>query len=556
MSDTDAPIGRAMHAIFYKSAGWFLAVLLMLTAAGVAADAAFAVHMLILAAAAAIMLVVTLQRSDQPPVVADLSHYDDEVIRWGVIATVFWGVVGLLAGVAIASQLAWPLLNLHSEFTTFGRLRPLHTSAVIFAFGGNALIATSFYIVQRTCRARLAFPTLARFVFWGYQLFIVLAATGYVMGVTEAREYAEPEWYVDIWLTIVWVSYLAVYVGTILRRSEPHIYVANWFYLAFIITVAMLHLVNNLSMPVSLVGSKSYSAFAGVQDALVQWWYGHNAVGFFLTAGFLGMMYYFVPKQAERPVYSYRLSILHFWSLIFLYIWAGPHHLHYTALPDWAQTLGMVFSIMLWMPSWGGMINGLMTLNGAWDKIRTDPIIRMMVLALAFYGMSTFEGPMMSIKSVNSLSHYTNWTIGHVHSGALGWNGMITFSALYFMTPRLWNRTRLYSLRLVNWHFWLATLGIVLYTASMWVAGITQGLMWREYGKDGYLVYAFVEVVAAMHPYYIMRVAGGLMYLSGSLVMVWNIGMTIAGRLRAEAPMSSPAHDPARDRPLTPVAAA
>ena len=556
MPDADAPIGRAMHAIFYKSAGWFLAVLLMLTAAGVAADAAFAVHMLILAAAAAIMLVVTLRRSDQPPVVADLSHYDDEVIRWGVIATVFWGVVGLLAGVAIASQLAWPLLNLHSEFTTFGRLRPLHTSAVIFAFGGNALIATSFYIVQRTCRARLAFPTLARFVFWGYQLFIVLAATGYVMGVTEAREYAEPEWYVDIWLTIVWVSYLAVYVGTILRRSEPHIYVANWFYLAFIITVAMLHLVNNLSMPVSLVGSKSYSAFAGVQDALVQWWYGHNAVGFFLTAGFLGMMYYFVPKQAERPVYSYRLSILHFWSLIFLYIWAGPHHLHYSALPDWAQTLGMVFSIMLWMPSWGGMINGLMTLNGAWDKIRTDPIIRMMVLALAFYGMSTFEGPMMSIKSVNSLSHYTNWTIGHVHSGALGWNGMITFSALYFMTPRLWNRTRLYSLRLVNWHFWLATLGIVLYTASMWVAGITQGLMWREYGKDGYLVYAFVEVVAAMHPYYIMRVAGGLMYLSGSLVMVWNIGMTIAGRLRAEAPMSSPAHDPARDRPLTPVAAA
>jgi cytochrome c oxidase cbb3-type subunit 1 len=556
MPDTDASIGRAMQATFFKSASWFLAVLLMLTAAGVAADAAFAVHMLILAAAAAIMLVVTLRRSDQPAVAADLSHYDDEVIRWGVIATVFWGVVGLLVGVTIASQLAWPLLNLDSEFTTFGRLRPLHTSAVIFAFGGNALIATSYYIVQRTCRARLAFPTLARFVFWGYQLFIVLAATGYVMGVTEAREYAEPEWYVDIWLTIVWVSYLAVYVGTILRRSEPHIYVANWFYLAFIITVAMLHLVNNLSMPVSLVGSKSYAAFAGVQDALLQWWYGHNAVGFFLTAGFLGMMYYFVPKQAERPVYSYRLSILHFWSLIFLYIWAGPHHLHYTALPDWAGTLGMVFSIMLWMPSWGGMINGLMTLNGAWDKIRTDPIIRMMVLALAFYGMSTFEGPMMSIKSVNSLSHYTNWTIGHVHSGALGWNGMITFSALYYMTPRLWNRSRLYSLRLVNWHFWLATLGIVLYTASMWVAGITQGLMWREYGKDGYLVYAFVEVVAAMHPYYMMRVAGGLLYLSGSLVMAWNIAMTIAGKQRSEAPMSSPAHDPARDRPLTPVAAA
>ena len=435
-------------------------------------------------------------------------------------------------------------------------MRPLHTSAVIFAFGGNALIATSYYIVQRTCRARLAFPSLARFVFWGYQLFIVLAATGYLMGVTGGKEYAEPEWYVDIWLTVVWVSYLIVFVGTIMRRHEPHIYVANWFYLAFIITVAMLHLVNNLAVPVSLLGSKSYSAFAGVQDALTQWWYGHNAVGFFLTAGFLGMMYYFVPKQAERPVYSYRLSIIHFWSLIFLYIWAGPHHLHYTALPDWAQTLGMVFSVMLWMPSWGGMINGLMTLNGAWDKIRTDPIIRMMVLALAFYGMSTFEGPMMSIKSVNSLSHYTDWTIGHVHSGALGWNGMITFAALYYMTPRLWGRTQLYSLRLVNMHFWLATLGIVLYVSSMWVAGIMQGLMWREYGEDGYLVWAFAEVVQAMHPYYLIRAAGGLLYLVGALVMTWNIAMTIRGKRREEAPMSTPVFDPALDRPIRPATAA
>lgn len=548
-----------MEATLFKSGGWFLLVLMALAATLGAADTGFAVHMVIVAAAAGLMAVTTLVKGDHGRVarakVDASSAYYDEVIRWGVIATVFWGIVGLLMGVVIASQLSWPDLNLHSQYTTFGRLRPLHTSAVIFAFGGNALIATSFYIVQRTCRARLAFPALARFVFWGYQLFIVLAATGYVMGITEAREYAEPEWYVDIWLTIVWVSYLAVYVGTIVRRSEPHIYVANWFYLAFIITIAMLHLVNNLSMPVSLLGSKSYSAFAGVQDALVQWWYGHNAVGFFLTAGFLGMMYYFVPKQAERPVYSYRLSILHFWSLIFLYIWAGPHHLHYTALPDWAQTLGMVFSVMLWMPSWGGMINGLMTLNGAWDKIRTDPIIRMMVAALAFYGMSTFEGPMMSIKSVNSLSHYTNWTIGHVHSGALGWNGLITFAALYYMAPRLWNRERLYSLRLVNWHFWLATLGIVLYASSMWVAGITQGLMWREYGQDGYLVYAFVEVVAAMHPYYIIRAAGGLLYLTGALVMAWNIGMTIAGRLRVEAPMSTPANDPARDRPLVPVPA-
>ncbi|UZK71008.1 cytochrome-c oxidase, cbb3-type subunit I [Sphingomonas sp. S1-29] len=529
--------------------------------AAVAVDTAFSVHMMIVALAGFAAAAMTIRQVGTPALsvaaqAAQATEYYDDVIRWGVIATVFWGVVGFLVGIVIASQLAYPLLNLSSEYTTFGRLRPLHTSAVIFAFGGNALLCTSFYVVQRTCRARLVFPALSRFVFWGYQLFIVLAATGYLMGVTEGREYAEPEWYVDIWLTIVWVSYLAIFIGTIVRRSEPHIYVANWFYLAFIITVAMLHLVNNLSLPVSWVGSKSYSLFAGVQDALTQWWYGHNAVGFFLTAGFLGMMYYFVPKQAERPVYSYRLSIIHFWSLIFLYIWAGPHHLHYTALPDWAQTLGMVFSVMLWMPSWGGMINGLMTLNGAWDKIRTDPIIRMMVFALAFYGMSTFEGPLMSIKSVNSLSHYTNWTIGHVHSGALGWNGMITFGAIYYMVPRLWGRTRLYSLRMVNWHFWCATLGIVLYASAMWVAGITQGLMWREYGDDGYLVYAFAEVVAAMHPYYLIRTAGGLLYFAGALFMVWNVWMTIKGKLRDEAPMSSPVFDPAKDRPAPAAAIA
>ena len=542
-----------------KTGGWLLLALLGAYAVTVAADDGFAVHMAIASVAALLVAGATVVRANRTLAavgpLATTDAYDDEIIRWGVIATVFWGLVGFLVGLVIASQLAYPELNLNSEYTTFGRLRPLHTSAVIFAFGGNALIATSFYIVQRTCRARLAFPALARFVFWGYQLFIVLAATGYVLGITEAREYAEPEWYVDLWLTIVWVAYLAVYVGTIARRHEPHIYVANWFYLAFIITVAMLHIVNNLSMPVSMLGSKSYSLFSGVQDALTQWWYGHNAVGFFLTAGFLGMMYYFVPKQAERPVYSYRLSIIHFWSLIFLYIWAGPHHLFYTALPDWAQTLGMVFSIMLWMPSWGGMINGLMTLNGAWDKIRTDPIIRMMVFALAFYGMSTFEGPMLAIKSVNSLSHYTEWTIGHVHSGALGWNGMITFGALYYMTPRLWGRERLYSLRMVNWHFWLATLGIVLYASAMWVAGITQGLMWREYGDDGYLVYAFVEVVAAMHPYYLIRAVGGILYLAGAIIMAFNIWMTIAGRLRVEEPMSGAAYDPARDRPLRPAPA-
>ncbi|HLV06827.1 MAG TPA: cytochrome-c oxidase, cbb3-type subunit I, partial [Croceibacterium sp.] len=464
-------------------------------------------------------------------------------------ATVFWSIVGLFAGLWIALQLRFPELNF-GEYATFGRLRPLHTSAVIFAFGGNALIATSFYVVQRTCRARLAFPGLARFVFWGYQLFIVLAASGYVLGITQSREYAEPEWYVDLWLTIVWVAYLIVFVGTLLRRSEPHIYVANWFYLSFIITIAMLHIINNLAVPVSFLGSRSYSAFAGVQDALVQWWYGHNAVAFFLTVPFLAMMYYFVPKQAERPIYSYRLSILHFWSLIFLYIWAGPHHLHYTALPDWAQTLGMVFSVILWMPSWGGMINGLMTLNGAWDKIRTDPIIRMMVAALAFYGMATFEGPMLSIKAVNSLSHYTDWTIGHVHAGALGWNGLITFAAVYFLTPRLWKRERLYSLRWVNWHFWLSMLGIALYAGSMWVAGITQGLMWREYGADGYLVNSFAETISALMPMYLMRAAGGVFYLAGAVLMVANVWLTIAGKVRDEAPMSDAKYDPQADRPI------
>ena len=545
-----------METVLARAGIWLGLLFLAVIAAAFAADAGFAIHMGIVAAAAFIALWFTLRGTDYAvaargilKVPADQGRYDDDPIRWGVIATVFWGMAGFAAGLFIALQLTWPMLDLEPYFN-FGRLRPLHTSAVIFAFGGNALIATSFYVVQRTCRARLAFPALARFVFWGYQLFIVLAATGYLLGITQSKEYAEPEWYVDWWLTIVWLAYLAVFVGTIVRRSEPHIYVANWFYLAFIVTIAMLHVVNNLDMPVSLLGSKSYPLFGGVQGALVQWWYGHNAVGFFLTAGFLAMMYYFVPKQAERPVYSYRLSIIHFWSLIFLYIWAGPHHLHYTALPDWAQTLGMVFSVMLWMPSWGGMINGLMTLNGAWDKVRTDPIIRMMVMAVAFYGMSTFEGPMMSIKSVNSLSHYTNWTIGHVHSGALGWNGMITFGAIYYLVPRLWARERLYSLRMVNWHFWLATIGIVFYAASMWVAGITQGLMWREYGADGYLVNSFADTVAAMHPMYALRALGGLLYLSGAVIMVVNVWATIAGGLRQEAPMHDAAYDAAADRPL------
>jgi cytochrome c oxidase cbb3-type subunit 1 len=553
--------GLFMDVVVARAGLWFGALILAIAAIALARDAGFAAHMTILALAAAAGLWFSVASPDYGAVArgilrmpADESRYDDQPVRWGVIATVFWGIAGFLAGLFIALQLAFPALNIEPWFN-FGRVRPLHTSAVIFAFGGNALIATSFYVVQRTCRARLAFPRLARFVFWGYQLFIVLAASGYLLGVTQSKEYAEPEWYVDWWLTIVWLAYLAVFVGTIVKRSEPHIYVANWFYLGFILTVALLHVVNNLDVPVSLLGSKSYPLFGGVQGALVQWWYGHNAVGFFLTAGFLAMMYYFVPKQANRPIYSYRLSIIHFWSLIFLYIWAGPHHLHYTALPDWAQTLGMVFSIMLWMPSWGGMINGLMTLNGAWDKVRTDPIIRMMVMALAFYGMSTFEGPMLSIKSVNSLSHYTDWTIGHVHSGALGWNGMITFAAIYFLVPRLWKRERLYSLRMVNWHFWLATVGIVFYAASMWVAGITQGLMWREYGLDGYLVNSFAETVAALHPMFIMRAFGGLLYLAGAFVMVWNVWATILGKQRVEAPMSDAKYDPAADRPLVPVPA-
>ncbi len=546
-----------MEAVLGRVGLYAIALMAVIAAIAGAQDTGFAVHMGIIGVVLAIMIMATMGSFDplakaqsifkMPP---GPSRYDDDVVRWGVIATMFWGLAGLLAGLFIALQLAFPILNVE-PFLTFGRVRPLHTSAVIFAFGGNALLATSFYVVQRTCRTTLALPGLARFVFWGYQLFIVLAATGYLLGVTQSKEYAEPEWYVDLWLTIVWVAYLAVFVATLLRRNEPHIYVANWFYLAFIITVAMLHVVNNLAMPVSLLGSQSYSAFAGVQDALTQWWYGHNAVGFFLTAGFLAMMYYFVPKQANRPVYSYRLSIIHFWSLIFLYIWAGPHHLHYTALPDWAQTLGMVFSIMLWMPSWGGMINGLMTLNGAWDKVRTDPIIRMMVMALAFYGMSTFEGPMLSIKAVNSLSHYTDWTIGHVHSGALGWNGMITFACVYFLVPKLWKKDRLYSLRMINWHFWLATLGIVFYAASMWVAGITQGLMWREYGSDGFLVNSFVDTVAALHPMYLMRAFGGLLYLAGAIIMAYNIWMTIAGYRREEAPMGDMSYDETADRPIT-----
>ena len=463
-------------------------------------------------------------------------NYNDEVVRKFIIAAMFWAIVAFLVGVYIATELTWPQFNLGLSFLNFGRLRPVHTSAAIFAFGGSMLFGTSFYVVQRTCQVRLfGGSALHNFLFWGFQFFIVMAALSYVMGFSEGREYAEPEWHLDLWLTLLWVLYAVVFIGTIVLRKEPHIYVANWFYLAFILTVAILHLGNNMSVPVSFFGAKSYSAFSGTQDAMVQWWYGHNAVGFFLTAGFLGMMYYFIPKAANRPVYSYRLSIFHFWSLIFLYIWAGPHHLHYTALPDWTQNLGMAFSVMLWMPSWGGMINGLMTLSGAWDKLRTDPGLRFSVTAVGFYGMSTFEGPVMSIRGVNSLSHYTDWGIGHVHSGALGWVAFISFGAMYYLIPALWKRETMYSVKLIAWHYWIATLGIVLYITSMWVSGIMEGLMWRAYDANGFLQYSFVEAVVAVHPFMIIRMVGGLCFLAGALLMAFNMIMTIRGAKPAAA---------------------
>ncbi len=456
--------------------------------------------------------------------IAGQDTYNYKVVRQFAIMTIIWGIVGMSVGVFIAAELTWPWLNMDIPYLTFSRLRPLHTNAVIFAFGGSALFATSYYIVQRTCHVRLFSDKLAAVTFWGWQLVIVLAAITLPLGLTSTKEYAELEWPIDILITVIWVAYAIVFFGTLYKRKVSHIYVANWFFAAFIITIAILHIFNNLAVPVSMW--KSYSAYAGVQDAMVQWWYGHNAVGFFLTAGFLGMMYYFVPKQAERPVYSYRLSIVHFWALIFTYIWAGPHHLHYTALPDWTQTLGMVMSLILLAPSWGGMINGIMTLSGAWEKLRSDPILRFMIVAISFYGMSTFEGPMMAIKTVNALSHYTDWTIGHVHSGALGWVAMITMGSMYYLIPRLFGR-KLYSLKLVEVHFWVATIGVVLYAVAMWVSGIMQGLMWRAVNADGTLTYSFVESVQAMHPYYMTRWLGGTLFLTGMLIMAYNIFRTV-----------------------------
>ncbi|MFT7222977.1 MAG: cytochrome c oxidase cbb3-type subunit 1 [Cellvibrionaceae bacterium] len=452
--------------------------------------------------------------------------YDYKVVRQFSIMTVFWGIFGMSIGVLIAAQLAWPELNNFLQpYSHFGRLRPLHTNSVIFAFGGCALFATSYYVVQRTCQARLFGGWLVPFTFWGWQLVIVLAAITLPMGLTTSKEYAELEWPIDILLAIVWIAYAIVFFGTIVKRKTSHIYVANWFYGAFILTVAVLHLVNSAAIPVTL--TKSYSAYAGAADAMVQWWYGHNAVGFFLTAGFLGMMYYFVPKQAGRPVYSYQLSIVHFWALISLYIWAGPHHLHYSALPDWAQSLGMVMSIILLVPSWGGMINGIMTLSGAWHKLRTDPTLRFLVVSLSFYGMSTFEGPMMAIKSVNALSHNTDWTIGHVHSGALGWVAMISIGALYHLIPVLFRRVQMWSVDMINAHFWLATAGTVLYIASMWVNGISQGLMRRAFNQDGSLTYSFIDSVEASYGGYVVRFLGGCLFLLGMLLMAYNIYRTI-----------------------------
>ena len=470
----------------------------------------------------------------------DAGSYNYKVVRQFAVMTVVWGIVGMVVGAIIAAQLVFPDLTHGVPWLSYGRLRPLHTNAVIFAFGGSALFATSYYVVQRTCQVRLFGDGLAAFTFWGWQLVIVAAAITLPLGITTSKEYAELEWPIDILITLVWVAYAVVFFGTIAKRKTPHIYVANWFFGAFILTVALLHVVNSAEMPATLW--KSYSAYAGVQDAMVQWWYGHNAVGFFLTAGFLGMMYYFVPKQAGRPIYSYRLSVVHFWALIFTYMWAGPHHLHYTALPDWTQSLGMVFSLVLLAPSWGGMINGIMTLSGAWHKLRDDPILKFLVVSLSFYGMSTFEGPMMSIKTVNALSHYTDWTIGHVHAGALGWVGMISIGSIYYLIPRLFGQMQMHSVRLITVHFWVATIGIVLYIAAMWIAGVTQGLMWRAVNPDGTLTYTFVESTKASMPFYVIRLCGGLLYLAGMLVMAYNVWKTVAGNRPVDAPIPAAVH--------------
>ena len=449
-------------------------------------------------------------------------RYDDAIVRKFAVATLVWGIVGMTVGLWLALQLAWPQFNV--GWFHFGRLRPLHTNAVIFAFAGNTIFAAVYYSSQRLLKARMFSDRLSNFHFWGWQAIIVAAAITLPLGYTQGKEYAELEWPIDIAIAVVWLTFAFNFFGTIARRRERHLYVALWFYIASIVTVTILHVFNNLSVPAGLF--KSYSLYAGVQDAFMQWWYGHNAVAFFLTTPFLGLMYYFLPKAAGRPVFSYRLSIVHFWSLVFIYMWAGPHHLHYTALPEWASTLGMVFSVMLWMPSWGGMLNGLLTLRGAWHKVADDPVLKFFVAGITFYGMSTFEGPMLSIKTVNALSHYTDWTIAHVHSGALGWNGLLTFGMLYWLAPRLF-QTPLWSKRLADVHFWIGTVGILLYVVAIYMAGVTEGLMWRAFDETGRLAYPdFVESVVRVLPMYQVRAIGGLLYLTGALLCGVNLLQT------------------------------
>ncbi len=513
-----------------QRACWILALLGLLGLLMAAADphGLFGAQGFIVLAFCGVVLCLVLRHLFDPEPSPDRfeSYYDDPT-KVGIILALVWAVVGLAVGVWVASLLAWPDLTFDAAWSSYGRLRPVHTSGVIFGFGGNGLIATSFHVVQRTSRARLADQFSPWFVLIGYNLFCVVAASGYLMGITQSKEYAEPEWYADLWLVIVWVTYLVLYLRTLARRKEPHIYVANWYYLAFIIVVAMLHIVNNLAVPISLGSYKSYVVWSGVQDAMVQWWYGHNAVAFFLTAGFLGMLYYYLPKRAGRPIYSYRMSIVGFWGITFFYMWAGSHHLHYTALPQWVQTLGMTFSVMLIVPSWIAAGNALMTLNGAWEKVRTDATLRFMMMAAIFYGLTTFEGSFMAIRPVNALSHYTDWTIGHVHAGALGWVALITFGSIYALVPWLWKREAMYSARLVEVHFWLAIAGTVTYVLSMWNAGILQGLMWRTYNDSGTLTYSFLQSMQAMHPYYIARAFGGLLFLTGACVGVYNVLMTV-----------------------------
>ena len=505
------------------------------------------VHGWIVLAAGLGGFMLMLRGKDAPePGEERLGEYYDAPTRVGIILTLLWAVVGMGVGFWIAALLAWPELTFDAAWASFGRLRPVHTSGVIFGFGGNALIATSLHVLQRTTRARLPDQISPWFVLLGYNLFCVIAASGYLLGVTQSKEYAEPEWYADIWLVIVWVVYFSIYMRTLARRKEPHIYVANWYYMAFILVVAILHIVNNLAVPISWGSAKSYSLFSGVQDAMTQWWYGHNAVAFFLTAGFLGMMYYYLPKRAGRPIFSYRMSIISFWGITFMYMWAGSHHLHYTALPHWVQTLGMAFSVVLLVPSWASAGNALLTLNGAWHKVRDDAVLRFMALAAIFYGITTFEGSFMAIRAVNSLSHYTDWTIGHVHAGALGWVAMITFGSLYSIVPSMWKRPRIYSQKLVEVHFWLALAGTVIYVFAMWNSGVIQGLMWRTYTESGSLSYSFIDSLVAMHPYYIARAFGGLLFLLGALVATYNVVMTI--RMPADAP-----DEIGRDIPAQPV---